>query len=270
MKRVLLAIMVVLTSSAYFFLPHAANALHRDRSKSVSQGTHRFATFVSSSMGTCSGSLIHTSFVLTAGHCVMNMTTGSVASASSVTVTIGRADLTKPTSGGETRGVKSVSIFPALKATKSWAHDLALLKLSSPSTVPPIRPASPYISKENALSHAGPRVGQLYTPIVDIAGFGRTCESCNDGGKQLRSTWAGITGNDGNRFWTVQYGGDYTCKGDSGGPVWRAIPNSGGAIRLIGVNSMFLGDGVCGYQGRHVDVARSDVNTWLVSLGAFQ
>jgi secreted trypsin-like serine protease len=97
----------------------------------------------------CTGTVISSTRVLTAGHCVGNP----------VTMTV-RTNSTSAFTGGEALGVSSVVFAPGF--AHGFENDLAILTLESPTTAPPIQPAS---AEEDAIyGQPGASLG--------IAGFG--------------------------------------------------------------------------------------------------
>jgi trypsin len=99
-------------------------------------GSWPFAVYVqlTTSTGTesCSGSLVATNVVLTAGHCVTDSATNTVVPASDIRVTTGRVDR-NDASSGQVQGVAQVAVYPGF-ALGIDRGDVALLQLVAPST----------------------------------------------------------------------------------------------------------------------------------------
>jgi secreted trypsin-like serine protease len=109
----------------------------------------------------CSGTVVSTNVVLTAGHCAVDETTGAALDPSGYRVATGAANWTD-TVNRHASGVSRVIVDPAYNPA-AITSDAALLVLSTPTTAPAIRLAS---SADQYLEQAG-------TGAV-IAGWGAT------------------------------------------------------------------------------------------------
>lgn len=186
----------------------------------------------------CAGALIAPDRVLTAGHCAVFAT----AAPSMLSVTFGRADLASTT--GTTVGVREVRTAPEFgptifRDTMGFHHDTALLVLSAPVPLPPVRLGT--------LASTRPAPA-----TATVLGWGATSE--NDlSNSRLRSATvplvpdAACSGAYGSAFdATVEFcAGDTTADTglfDSGGPVLADG-------RLVGVTSWAEGTAAPGFPG---------------------
>jgi secreted trypsin-like serine protease len=191
----------------------------------------------------CSGTVVSPNVVLTAGHCVQDLSTGKITPASEYKVVTGATDVTD----SSTRQLSDVSqaiVYPRFSRT-TVQGDAGLLILSTPTTAPAI-----------PLATAADR--SLYrerTPIT-IAGWGLTAGSAKDAPTALR--W-GITYVQSHRYCARQVAFYYpffaassqlcaiepphfsvgTCHGDSGGPTLARRPDN--TAVEIGITSL-VGD----------------------------
>ena len=86
----------------------------------------------------CSGTVVSSNVVLTAGHCAENTETGIVDASAGYQVSTGTRSLATP---GQLGGVTRVIPYPAFDPT-TLARDAALLILATPTTVAPVTLAS--------------------------------------------------------------------------------------------------------------------------------
>ena len=126
-------------------------------------GSWPFAAFIADvTDGTaCSGTVVSPMLVLTAAHCVENISAGTATAPAAFRVVTGSLDWTNRASG-QVLGVSQVEIDPAFDAT-TLDDDAALLVLATPTNAPAIELANP---ADSSLTQAG-------TP-AQLAGWGYT------------------------------------------------------------------------------------------------
>jgi secreted trypsin-like serine protease len=218
------------------------------------EGAYAFMASLQDSTGFafCGGSVISSTWVLTAAHCVAD------GDASDLYVVTGRTDLSD-TSKGQRIKVKRVAVHPDYANS---AHDAALLELSSPTSSPAIRLAG---AADDALEAAG-------TPVV-VTGWGdqtptmglmssnqmlyanlnvvsdSECGQTNIGFDDATGVCAAALLKD-------------SCQGDSGGPLFA---NTGGAPVQIGVVSYGQSCALPKFPGVYSEVNNGKIRGWITT-----
>lgn len=202
----------------------------------------------------CGGSLISSTWVLTAAHCVDG------ASASSLAVAVGRTLL--DSNQGQRRAVSAVFVHPDVGEPTPMSHDVALLRLARPVSISPITLAS---AANDAFEAAGTpltvigwgnvnakgrpsypnELREVVVPAVSDASCSQVYGSLLDAATML---CAGAPGID-------------SCQGDSGGPLFAI---SGGGTRIqMGVVSWGKGCATKRFPGVYGEVNNSAIRTWI-------
>ena len=227
----------------------------------------------------CTGSLVAPTWVVTAGHCasVLGLTgvpTSAPLPPQSFFITLGtrNADGSPDSTGAaEEHTVTSVHVDPNYAASNGTGSDVALLELSEPSKLPPVKIAAP---SEAAIWEPG-------DPLT-IAGFGLT-EEDGEAPKVLQeavvprvsdascaNAYDDTTPVVGNAFdpqtaLCAGYpeGGKDTCQGDSGGPLLAPL---GDAFRLVGSTSYGEGCAREDFPGVYARLAEGTVKEFISGL----
>lgn len=166
----------------------------------------------------CTGTVISSDLVLTAGHCVANETTGAFNDPSQYTVTTGTEDLADP--ARQVSGVTQLFLDGYVPSTDD--RDVGILELATPTTAPAIQlatsSASLYAGDEVVIAGWGltdpsdqsiPDQLQYASTVVQSPGFCATHGGSNfafDAATELCTL-------------DPPYYDDSICFGDSGGPV---------------------------------------------------
>ena len=184
----------------------------------------------------CTGSVISSTAVLTAAHCVTSPTRMTVRTGSLLAW-----------GGGEYLGVTGVAVSPNPRLS-----DVAILRLASPTSAPPIKTATP----EEDAAHTYPGA------IMGIAGFGNrqpntwrksrygllTAANVRLSLKCRYLTYGFVPAADicalGTRHFPLGVVAN-TCDGDSGGPMVLRLPDG---LRLFGVANSVLFRRHLGYR----------------------
>ena len=162
----------------------------------------------------CGGTLISSTWVLTAAHCVKGT------AASSIRIRAGVNKLSDSTQG-QTVGVSSVTVHPSYSSATN-AADIALLKLSTAVS-------NPYAAPAKLPSNAVESVLDVKGKYAVVSGWGLTQGNNNSSASDdLREVSIPITPNPtscggssvpGNVICGEAYQGKDSCNGDSGGPL---------------------------------------------------
>jgi secreted trypsin-like serine protease len=228
----------------------------------------------------CTGTLIASQWVLTAGHC--GSATGSVSlglapspaswPASAYTVQLG--SVYADGRGGETHSVTQVVVDSDYVVTNGTGNDVTLLKLDKPTNIKPMLIAA-------VRERSSWRPGVLAT----IAGFGTTSENDSNPPAQMQYARVPITTdaycasaypnglsevpNDGYfdpaTMLCAGYpqGGTDTCEGDSGGPLLVPV---GPLVRLVGATSFGKGCAEAGHPGVYARLAEGPIRKFIAQF----
>lgn len=178
----------------------------------------------------CTGSVVDAQWILTAAHCVDDRT--------SAEVVIGDTDLATTTDPAETRSVDRIVIHPNWGRDTGDRNDIAMLHLSSPTTIAPVQLGVGAQTERGIKRCVQQRMFSSfpYGPcLVDAGravGWGRTPASGSQTSTVLKHGTARIFDLGPRGFWRAKAG---LCPGDSGSPLVMSGP--GGAPVQMGVAS---------------------------------
>ena len=242
----------------------------------VPPGTHEYVAFIDSGAFTCTGTLIAPQWVMTAGHCAtpggaVGAGTPTPLPGSSYTVTLGTVN--RDGEGGQVHYVKDTGVHvpPDYFFTNGSGSDVALLELTEPSAITPMKIAA---VDERSFWEPG--------DLMTVAGFGVT-ESGGDPPEVMQQVQVPITTDaycasayeDPTPILGDKYdpatevcagypeGGKDSCQGDSGGPMFAPV---GDGLRLVGATSRGNGCAEPGYPGIYARVAEGSLREFIKGL----
>lgn len=201
----------------------------------------------------CGGSVIASTWVLTAAHCVAD---GSADGLEVVAGTVNNAN-----GSGQRRAVAQVLVHPDYDPDAS-SSDVALLRLASPTSVAPIRLAT---AQDDALEADGAPVTVTgWGDRTPLAGGGLLTTSRLQE-VDLRVVEDGACGeaNGGFHAPTGVCAEGFlrdSCQGDSGGPLFA---RANGGLTQIGVVSYGLGCGVPTFPGVYSEVNEPGIRSFI-------
>ncbi len=205
--------------------------------KEATPGTFPYLAFVASNEGECSGTVVSSNVILTAGHCVLSEEHTELLSPSQFVVITGNADW--KAAGRTISTVSRVAVDPNFTYLEgngvAVRGDVAVLGLSQPISAPPV-------------AFATGKDFEAGTPVV-MVGWGRTnanqtppstlhygeavvqsASFCSSETVDFRSAWD-LCALD------YPYEEFSTCNGDSGGPLLMTAPGTSNQPLEIGVTS---------------------------------
>jgi hypothetical protein len=211
----------------------------------------------------CGGSILDTSHILTAAHCVFDSKSGNVIPAEDFTVRAGTSDLTSPGAEEQERAVTDVRPHPYYTYDPDSGRvnpdDVAVLTLQEPLVLGPAAAAIPLVSPGSSPAEGTP---------VDLTGFGEENPLTDELNGRLYSL--GMTVG-----WPRECGGENDavlicassvsgtpCNGDSGGALTLGSPAA-----LVGVEDDYtLVSGkrcVAGAENAFANVAAPEIQDFL-------
>ena len=229
----------------------------------------------------CTGTLVSSQWVLTAGHCgsiTGSLSTGLAPSPAAWPPGAYDVRLGSVYADGrdaEDHAVTAVDVDTDYLVTNGTGNDVTLLRLDRPSRIAPMQIVAP-----------GER--QTWRPGVlsTIAGFGTTSESASNPPPQMMAARVPIVsdatcaqdypgglseaGDDGTfdaaTMLCAGYpqGGTDTCEGDSGGPL--LAPVASGALRLVGATSFGAGCARAGKPGVYARLAEGPIRRFIAAV----
>jgi Trypsin len=231
--------------------------------KTAAYGTFPWLAHVTDDLGEvveeCTGTVVASNLVLTAGHCAENPENGEIHEPGGFRVATGNVTWTSPES--EVSGVSRVIVYPHYEisgALNNWG-DAGLLELSTPTKAPAIKLAS----------------SEIWKPGTEaaIAGWGDTYYGQETATERLR--WA-ITYVQSKEWCTAEAPGFHplgqlcaidppyyesgTCEGDSGGPLLALRP---GTEELVEIGVTSIGYGECSTTWPDVFTRSDLVASWV-------
>jgi hypothetical protein len=217
-----------------------------------------WAVFVSSSSVTCSGSILNSLHVLTAGHCVIDDATGLVDHPAQLTVEAGVSNFRHPGSGdaAQIRRASSIRVFPDYvwsgQTEFDPGSDVAVVQLASPLKLdgPDARAVA-----LPAVKATFPRNG------LTVAGFGEESDGTQTGALELMHTNLLTSARCGMlRALCASSPSSALCPGDSG----AGLVTTGAAPTVLGVAV----SSICapGSEANLVDVRAPEIHRFI--LGA--
>ncbi|CAF1013664.1 unnamed protein product [Adineta steineri] len=212
----------------------------------------------------CGGSIFSSSFIITAAHCVHDIT-----SLSDLTILAGSSTLTPSSSNKfyQIRSISQITIHPSYATTDTYENDIALIRLSTPLDM-----TNGYIKPICLPTGTNSEPSDNIDMIAVGWGVTSTSQDISSQNlqqvtiKSIKSTskdCLNIIDNSQVQFCAgiLTTGGKDTCQGDSGGPLVAFV---NGLWQLDGITSYGYGCALPGYPGVYTRV--SFYIPWIKSI----
>ena len=225
---------------------------------SISEYPYQISLQTTSGFHFCGGSIVNAEWIVTANHCVDGQ------SASGMRI---RAGATNKGSGGQTRSVSQIIMYPGYVTTSS-GKDIALLRLSTPLDL-----TDPNVATIQWMTPADASAGLTDAGVTSVTSGWGTLSSGGSSPTNLMAVDVPIVSNadadaaypenitsDQLAAGLLGVGGKDACQGDSGGPL--VVKNAAGdGVLLAGVTSWGYGCADAQYPGMYARV--SSFSSWL-------
>jgi secreted trypsin-like serine protease len=269
------AVLAVVVLAATIAVPPAAGARNRAPSvvrhtrahiaviggQSAEPGTFPWMAYVldvrGNEVGQCSGTVVAPNLVLTAGHCAEDMQTGVVNEASGYRVITGNVDAAAPAAERQVSDVTRVIPCPCFDRHTA-VGDVALLQLSTPTTVPAVTLAAGPRTGTGALLAGWGKTYPKQDTLVERLQWARTVAQSPEWCEREASQFSPAS-----EICTIDPSAHRTgvCNGDSGGPLLEAEPLAPGGMVQTGVASHVYNE--CATTSPSVFTSVGAVSAWV-------